>query len=76
MQYKDADLFIICCATDKRSSLESIKAFADEIRSVEHGKPIVLVQTKFDLEDKACSDQIKLADLQHEATVNNLQSVF
>ena len=63
MHHKDADLFIICCATDKRNSLESIKAFVGEIRNIEHGKPMVLVQTKIDLEDKASRDQIKLEEL-------------
>ena len=66
--YKDADLFMICCATDhKRDSLGFVKEFADEIRSVEHGKPIVLVQTKIDLADEANRDQIKDVDLQREA---------
>ena len=33
MQYRDADLFIICCATDRHDSLAFVKGFVDEIRN-------------------------------------------
>ena len=84
VQYKDADLFIVCYATNCLKELKSdegfqkyVKSFASEIRMAEPNKPIVLVETKIDLENEADNEnQIKFSQLQHAALVNNFQAVF
>ena len=51
MQYRNADGFIICVACNSKESFENIERWRNEIKEVEHKKPIFLVQTKRDLED-------------------------
>ena len=47
----------------KRKKLLYYQRVFGHIRSIENGKPMVLVQTKIDLEDEASRDQIKLEEL-------------
>ena len=51
VQYKGADCFMICVATNMRDSLERIMNWRAEIEAVELDKPIYLVLTKSDLKE-------------------------
>ena len=47
--YRDADLFILCCNSVQKSSVDNIPKWKAEIREVEQEVPIVLFATKTDL---------------------------
>ena len=51
VQYQDADCFMICVACNALSSFESIEKWKAEIHEIDATKPILLIQTKKDLED-------------------------
>ena len=86
IQYKDADLFIVCCATNclnvrqlgsNEGFQKSVKSFADEIRNAEPNKPIVLVETKIDLKNETGNEnQIEPSQIERAAKENNFQAVF
>ena len=48
VQYAGADIFMICIATDRKSSLDGISSWIQEIQATEASKPIFLVLTKSD----------------------------
>ena len=50
MQYKGADVFMICVACNARKSFDNIETWRTEIQAVETTKPIILILTKKDLE--------------------------
>ena len=52
VQYKDADIFIVCVAADLKHSKENVSKWLAEIRNVENDIPIVLMLTKDDLLDE------------------------
>ena len=47
--YKDTDLFLLCVAVNRRTSLAEVAKFTAEMRDV--GCPITLIVTKKDLRD-------------------------
>lgn len=51
VQYKDADVFMICVAANNQESLESTLRWRSEIQEIESYKPIALILTKADLLD-------------------------
>ena len=51
VQYKDADVFMICVAANNQESLESTLRWKAEIQEIEPAKPIALILTKADLLD-------------------------
>ena len=63
VQYKDADVFVICVGANDRNSLDSVATWKAEIEEIEVGKPIALYLTKRDLaeiaEDPVTYDMIK-----------------
>ena len=67
VQYKGADVFMICVAANQRSSFDNIEKWAKEICKVKPRKPIMLVLTK--------SDTIDLIDEYHLFTFENLKTM-
>ena len=53
VQFNNADIFMLCVAADSPRSLTSVDKWLMEIRTVSDSHPIVLVQTKSDLEKTA-----------------------
>ena len=51
--YKGADVFMICVAVNLKESFYNIEKWREEIEASEIGKPIMLLLTKCDIEDKA-----------------------
>ena len=51
IQYKDADVFMICIATNSQTSFDNVPIWINEIKEVEQQKPVMLVLTKSDLKD-------------------------
>ena len=49
VQYKDADVFMICVAANNQESLESTLRWRSEIQEIESNKPIAIILTKADL---------------------------
>ena len=52
VQYKDADVFMICVAANSHESLESVARWKSEIQEIEQEKPVALILTKSDLADE------------------------
>jgi len=52
VQYRDADVFMICVAADSHSSFESVERWKWEIQGIEPDKPIALILTRSDLIDE------------------------
>ena len=46
VQYKDADVFMICVAANSHESLESVARWKSEIQEIEQEKPVALILTK------------------------------
>ena len=66
IQYKGADIFIVCVAANAPDSLINVPKWVTEIRSIRAEAPIMIVLTKSDLEDfiedatmKVTLDQVK-----------------
>ena len=59
IQYKGADIFMVCVAANNADSLESVTKWANEIRQACPMAPIVLVITKIDLLDY-CDEPVNL----------------
>ena len=66
IQYKGADIFIVCVAANAPDSLANVPKWVTEIRSIRAEAPIMIVLTKSDLEDfiedatmKVTLDQVK-----------------
>ena len=72
VQYQDADVFMVCIATNNRTSLENLDRWRNEIQSVEQSKPILLVLTKSDLMDDA-EDPVELEELQEKCVQDGFQ---
>ena len=53
VQFNNADIFMLCVAADSPRSLANLDKWLMEIRTVSDSHPIVLVQTKSDLEKTA-----------------------
>jgi len=49
VQYKDADVFMICVAANSHDSLENVVRWKTEIQEIEQEKPVALILTKSDL---------------------------
>ena len=56
IQYKDADCFMICVASNQPTSLESVSRWINEIQEVEPYVPIALILTKSDILEMADED--------------------
>lgn len=52
VQYKDADVFMICVAANSHESLESVARWKSEIQEIEQEKPVALILTKSDLAEE------------------------
>ena len=50
--YKGTDVFMICVAVNSKASFDNIEKWRKEIVSIEIDKPIVLLLTKSDMEEK------------------------
>ena len=51
VQYKDADVFMICVACNNTDSLANAERWKVEIQEIEPEKPIALILTKSDLQE-------------------------
>ena len=69
IKYRGADVFMICVAVNNQTSLQNVKKWKDEIKSVVPEAPIMLTLTKNDLaeflEDSITKEQINQAKRQH-----------
>ena len=72
IQYKDADCFMICVASNQPTSLESVSRWIAEIKEVEPFVPIALILTKSDIlemadeDDEAYVFMAKITDAKNE----------
>lgn len=75
VQYKEADVFMICVACNDRASFDSISKWRSEIQSEVQNAPIILILTKSDLED-AIDEPVKFEELKEVYEAESYQAAM